>query len=143
MNDPTLYVPTLEELRDMDNLELMKLRSELTWAAASVEEQITASTGELPNFEDWERRARGARLAFQRGLSGVKNVLVERSAANKDARAIPLAPWLAKLNDVYVASSHLLDGNDEDDDAWDALADAVADVKDYMVTHEFAVGVQL
>lgn len=140
MNDSSIVVPTLDQLRAMSDVELFQLRTELTWAAGSVEEQLNAI--HEPDA-DWEARAKGARLAFQRGMSAIKNIVTERSAANKEARDVPLAPWLAKLMEVYAAAEFLMDGQDEDDTAWEFLEAAVDTVKEFMVSHEFAVGVQL
>ena len=83
-------------------------------------------------------------------MSAIKNIVAERSAANKEARDIPMAPWLAKLMTVYVRAETLLDaeaGENLEGTApiydWDRLESAVDDVKGFMVSHQFAVGVQL
>ena len=118
-----VQVPTLDEMREMSDAELLRLRTRFAYDSAQIDVQL-ASIDE-PD-DDWKRRANIARLIRQRGLSAIKNILTERGSEHKDDRKLLFGAYMKRLNDVVDAARMLLDDDVEDDDlAWQRLEEAV------------------
>jgi hypothetical protein len=117
------WVPTLEEMREMTDAELLKLRTSLSYDMSQIESQIRFSDGTEEKDEDWERRAAYAQHVRQHGISAIKNILAERTAARSDDPMVPLARWLHTMQIVVDAARSLND--DDSDENWAQLEKAL------------------
>ena len=125
-------VPSLEEMRQLSDAELLRFKTTLTYNASVIDTQIASN--EEPD-EEWLRRANVARIIYQRGLSSIKNILVERGAGFKEERTFPLSRWMRAQNDVVEAARVLMD--DDSEVAWDNLEKSIGRIDQFMVSEDF------
>jgi hypothetical protein len=114
--DPT-FVPPLEDMREMSDLELLTLRTDISYDQSEIEHQIRFS--EMESDPDWKRRAGSAQHIRQRGINAIKNIMIERTAERGDAPAVPLVRWLSVIQDVIRAAETL--SAEDTQDNWQTL----------------------
>jgi len=133
-----VLVPTLEELREMTDAELLELKTTITYDMGMIESQLRFHSdldqvGE-PRDEDWVRRATFAQHRRQHGISTIKNVMMERSAQRHLEPTVPLFAWLNTLQNVVSAAEALVESPDDEDDAlWESLESSLDAYRDFAV----------
>jgi hypothetical protein len=131
-----VLVPTLEELRAMTDAQLLQLKTTISYDMGMIESQIRfhADGGDAAaRDEDWIRRASFAQHRRQHGISTIKNVLMERTAARHLEPAVPLTAWLTILHNVVNAAEQLMESDADDSALWDDLESSLDAYRDFTV----------
>jgi hypothetical protein len=137
-----VLVPTLEELRAMTDAQLLQLKTTISYDMGMIESQIRFHADVDPDGvvrdEDWIKRASFAQHRRQHGISTIKNVMMERSAARHLEPAVPLTAWMTILHNVVEAAEQLTvsdapDGSAEASALWDDLENALDAYRDFTV----------
>jgi hypothetical protein len=128
----TVMVPPLEELREMSEPQLLKLRTKIAADMANIQHQIRY--GPEREDETWIFRAGSAAHVREMGLSMIKNVLAERVTH----RPVQLASWMLTLLNLAHAAEGILETYDFDDDEpeWVLLDKCVQNFRDFKTTIE-------
>lgn len=125
----TNMVPPLEDLREMSDADLLRLRTNIASDLAVIHHQIRY--GDRKEDESWVFRAGAAAHIREHGLMSIKNILAERSPH----RSVLLSSWLKTLQqvvDAAVVCVHEYD-IDEDDEVGKSLEVAVGCYQEYCV----------
>lgn len=105
----SIQVPSLEVMREMSDADLLRLRTDLSFDMARIENQLRFEGDPGADLRvDWERRAQAAQHIRQYGVNAVKNILAERRTARNEHPAVPLRRWMEINNVVIEAARRLL-----------------------------------